>query len=240
MEEVNNKTGSGADGNIEGRRADGKIEGREMRLSKDRPESGGFDLMVITSPVFFAGEVDCLKGMLEAGLQKLHIRKHGAAEGGIEELLDQLPDRWYSRLVMHGRRDLAVQYGIPQIHCSAKEWQEGRASKEERAGMKVSVSLHSWKEAGEMGTGIEYAFLSPLFDCISKPGYRANPGLLERPPGPHPCKMIGLGGIDKNTVLPVIEHGWDGAALLGWIWEEPSAAVDRYMVIQELIHTYRL
>jgi thiamine-phosphate pyrophosphorylase len=231
---------------------------------QERVGSRSFSLIVITSPLFFDGEADCLKGMLEAGLSKLHVRKFGAREGGIEKLLDQLPDRWYPRLVLHGRRDLAVRYGIPQIHCSAKEWREDTAGvndqteemrerirgkenggevkawKEKRAGMKVSVSLHSWKELDEMDTGIEYAFLSPLFDSISKPGYQANPGLLERPPGPHPCKVIGLGGIDKDTILPVIEHGWDGAALLGWIWEEPGAAVERYVLIQKLIDTYRL
>jgi thiamine-phosphate pyrophosphorylase len=204
-----------------------------MMIGQERVKNRSFSLVVITSPVFFDGEADCLEGLLSEGLQRLHIRKPEAGEEDIEKLLDRLPAGRYSRLVLHGSRDLADRYGIPQIHCSVN-------GREVQAGGKVSASFHSWKEVDEMGSGLEYAFLSPLFDSISKPGYAANRGLLQRPAGVRPCRVIGLGGIDKDTILPVVEHGWDGAALLGWIWKEPGVAVERYALIQKLIDTYRI
>jgi len=189
-----------------------------------------FRLAVITLPSFFDGEADHLEGMLAAGLPKLHIRKPGGEEKGIERLLDRLHSRWAQRLVLHGDPSLAERYGIPQIHCTMQAWKEGAAAR----GL-VSASFHSWQGVIELGAGLEYAFLSPLFDSISKPGYLAGPGLLKKPAGSLPCKIMGLGGIDKDTVLAVVDNGWDGAVLLGWIWEDPNTAVKRYEEIQRII-----
>lgn len=218
-------------------------QSRPQHLPGRSPQEDGdirrrsFDLIVITSPVFFDGEVDCLEGLLAAGLIKLHIRKPGAAAAAMENLLNRLSDKWRAQLVLHGEPDMADRFDIPQVHCFAQEWALRRRDHSPIG--KVSTSFHSWKEVEGGGAGLEYAFLSPLFDSISKPGYGANPGLLERPPGSYACKVIGLGGINKDTILQVIDHGWDGVALLGWIWEEPDAAVERYALIQQLVHTYR-
>jgi thiamine-phosphate pyrophosphorylase len=209
-----------------------------------------FRLVVITRPDFFPGEAACLEGLLDAGLEKLHLRKPGATDDEVEGLLRQLSSRWYSRLVLHGSRVLAGKYGIPQIHCPVKAWRDwGRVGGTE---LVVSVSLHSWEEfdelekelahkkAGEVegdhGSDIEYVWMSPLFDSISKPGYMANAGLLQRIPARHRrIKVIGLGGINPETILPVIRHGWDGAAVLGWIWEEPVIAVKRFIQLKNII-----
>jgi thiamine-phosphate pyrophosphorylase len=77
-----------------------------------------------------------------------------------------------------------------------------------------------------------------LFDSISKPGYQAGKDLLRRPAGVAPCKLIGLGGIDADTIGQVIEHGWDGAALLGYLWQQPEKAVKRFMKLKEIIRHY--
>jgi thiamine-phosphate pyrophosphorylase len=226
-----------------------------------------FILAVITQPVFFPGEADCLEGLLEAGLEKLHLRKPGAGEGALEALLQQLNPCWYPRLILHGSRELcgfAARYGIPQVHCPLRELNmtsagrntgypdfSGRSVRErgtesdehvgnptrpmadEKPGRDqaplFSTSLHSWEELEMIeGAGLSYVFMSPVFDSISKPGYTANPSLLQRPAGPYPCKVIGLGGIDKNRIGELVRGGWDGAAVLGWIWEDPGTAIGRY------------
>ena len=71
-----------------------------------------FLLAVITLPGFLPGEADLLEGMLEVGLEKLHVRKPGVGEGHMLELLERLAPRWASRLVLHDSVALARQYGI--------------------------------------------------------------------------------------------------------------------------------
>lgn len=196
-----------------------------------------FSLVVITAPSFFPGEAVCLESLLSAGLQKLHIRKPGAKEEEIEQLLLQLSPCWYSRLVLHGHRNLTGRYAIPQVHLPLKAWKEGGAKE---TGSTVSASLHSWEELNEINGDFEYVFMSPLFDSISKPGYAACPGLLQRPAGPYPCRLIGLGGINKDNIHLVIQGGWDGAAVLGWIWEEPQAVLERYQELKDAIVANRI
>lgn len=206
--------------------------------------AGDFILAVITTPGSFPGEADYLEGLLEAGLQKLHLRKPGAERGKLEELLAALSPRWHSQLVLHGSRELAAQYKIPQIHGRVPfrdglGWSGGGAGTAAVGeGMAVSTSVHSWGEVKELPDGLAYTFLSPLFDSISKPGYAANIVLLRRPAGAQPTKVIGMGGIGEHTILEVMRHGWDGAAVLGWIWEEPRGAVRRYEQLKKIITTY--
>ena len=196
-------------------------------------KSNKFLLAVITAHASWAGEEDCLCAMLEEGLEKLHIRKRE----GVEVLLKRLAPRWGARLVLHGRENavaLAREYGIPQVHGHwHKPWNSGKH------GIVLSASMHSWEEVRAVPAGrLEYVFLSPLFDSISKPGYMAGEGLLRRPAGVAPCGLIGLGGIDKDTFGQVMEHGWDGAAVLGTIWERPQEAVARYLLLKKIIEEY--
>jgi thiamine-phosphate pyrophosphorylase len=194
---------------------------------------GKFLLVVITAEESWAGEEDCLDAMLESGLEKLHIRKRG---GGAEVLLKRLAERWGSRLVVHGESAVALarEYGVPQVHG---HWD--KAGVPGTQGIAFSASLHAWEEVRAVPAGrLEYAFLSPLFDSISKPGYLAGEGLLRRPEGAAPCRLVGLGGINKDTIGQVIEHGWDGAAVLGAIWDRPEEAVERFIALKKMIESY--
>ncbi len=198
-----------------------------------------FLLAVLTLPAVFDGEVALLEGLLGAGLQKLHIRKPGATAVETENLLGRLSMRWASRLVLHGSRELALRYGISQVH-GAVECRDGKMSAGGpfvglTAGMAVSTSVHSWEEFALLPEGLVYAFISPLFDSISKPGYAANEGLLLQPEGQLPCLPVGLGGIGADTIGEMLEQGWAGAAVLGAIWDEPGRAVERYKELKKII-----
>lgn len=225
-----------------------------------------FMLAVITSPQFFPEEVTILEALLEAGLSRLHVRKPGGEDEKLLYLLHQLAPRWHSRLVLHGSRELAIACDIPQVHGpvrfasgmgmrdagTSERGVSGAGASETGMsggggamavlgqGLAVSTSVHSWEEMWALPEGLAYAFLSPLFDSISKKGYQGNPALLQRPPGPCPCKAIGMGGIDGDTIGEVIRGGWDGAAVLGWIWKEPRQAVERLEVLQEAIKRYSI
>ena len=193
-----------------------------------------FLIAVITSPVSWDGEAGCLEELLQAGVEKLHIRKQGEAR---EELLRRLAPHWSDRLVLHGGKEaiaMAMRYGIPQVHGHwATPWFDKPAP------VGLSASTHSWEEVSGIAPGsLEYVFLSPLFDSISKPGYVAGAGLLKRPEGVRPCRLVGLGGIDQHTIGQVMDHGWDGAAVLGYIWEKPEMALERFKKLKAMVEEY--
>jgi Thiamine monophosphate synthase len=217
-----------------------------MEMDRERER---FLLAVITLPGFFPGEVELLEGMFEAGLEKLHVRKPGAAGNDMADLLERLAPGWASRLVLHGMPELACQYGIPQIH-GAVELMDGKGRSgggpvvgafhggslaEGGPGPAISTSVHSWEEFKALPAGLAYAFISPLFDSISKPGYKANTALLRQPEGTLACMPVGLGGIGADTIEAMIGRGWKGAAVLGWVWEQPREAVKRYEQLKKII-----
>jgi thiamine-phosphate pyrophosphorylase len=223
-----------------------------------------FLLAVLTLPAMFTGEADQLEGLLDAGLPKLHVRKPGATADELTGLLDRLSPRWASRLVLHGSPELAVRYGIGQVHGAVAfrdgsgrsgggpflgegygKWEEGLGNGADgglrgtagsgAAGLTVSTSVHSWEELKALPGGLAYTFISPLFDSISKPGYGANGDLLRQPEKDLPCLPVGLGGVGGETIGELVRLGWRGAAVLGWIWEEPGGAVSRYKRLKKII-----
>lgn len=183
----------------------------------------GFLLAVITKPEVYPEEVVLLEELLEAGVERLHLRKPG---GSVEGLLERLAPRWASRLVVHGSAELAARYEVAQIHGAVKAGVNGIA---------LSTSVHSWDEFRGLPGGLAYAFISPLFDSISKRGYRATDDLLTIPPGTLVCRPIGMGGVSDKTIGLMMVRGWTGAAVLGWIWEEPGAAVSRFEQLKKII-----
>lgn len=211
-------------------------------------EQRDFLLTVITRPDFFPGEEGLITGLFEAGLMKLHLRKPGAGKPALEGLLKRLTPLWAERLVLHGSAELAAQYGLAQVHGSV-ELREGKGrsgggpvlerggwlSAESRGRRAVSTSVHSWEEFVALPDGLAYAFISPLFDSISKRGYVANPKLLEQPAGDMPCLPMGLGGIGPDTISEMIRRGWKGGAVLGWIWDHPPEAVRRFEQLKKII-----
>ena len=88
----------------------------------------------------------------------------------------------------------------------------------------------------EETTRYDYVFISPVFDSISKQGYKAaidpaGRGQLAQWARQHTTtlpRIVALGGVNAACIPALLEHGFDGAALLGAVWESdnPVAAYE--------------
>lgn len=200
-----------------------------------------FLIAVLSLPGVFPGEADCMEALLAAGVGRLHLRKPEAGEEELEALLRRLAPAWGERLVLHGprSRELALRYGVPNVHGAVVfkdgNGYSGGGPMVDADGLVLSTSVHDWEEFARLPAGLAYAFISPLFDSISKRGYMANAGLLKQPDRELPCLPVGLGGVSGETIGVMLERGWKGAAVLGWIWENPRKAVKRLEELQKII-----
>jgi thiamine-phosphate pyrophosphorylase len=100
------------------------------------------------------------------------------------------------------------------------------------------LKFHSVEELEANGKNFVYAFLSPVFDSISKPGYKSNFDLPALSPALHAMKnkgqkIIALGGIDVNKIETVRKAGFSGVGLLGSIWQSENP-VATFKQIQSL------
>lgn len=158
---------------------------------------------------------------LENGVDLLHLRKPDAPVEEIRRLLEETDTKYYGRIVLHNRFDLAVQFGLKGIHLNRRE----NLPPENFTGS-ISRSCHSLDELRDGKNRYAYQFLSPIFDSISKTGYASSfpdpvlkaaaiTGNIDR-------KCIALGGITPERIPYLESIGFGGAALLGYLWSDPT------------------
>lgn len=83
--------------------------------------------------------------------------------------------------------------------------------------------FHSLQELNEYEHKFRYAFLSPVFESISKKGYRQDFDLHQLKEAIKGRSIIALGGIDEDKVETCRNLGFAGVAVLGAIWEGRDA-----------------
>lgn len=181
-------------------------------------------LIVISDSEFKPGEAGVINELFRAGLDLFHIRKYGADEQALLELIGGVDAEYREKLVLNHHHALGKKWGLKRFHYSERDrmdWEERKWSGQQ-SGYSYSTSVHSLEAYNALPVHFSYAFLGPVFDSISKPGYQAVSFDFSKKVDLS-VKLIGLGGIGAGNVKQVLEMGFDGAALLGTIWnsEDP-------------------
>lgn len=204
-------------------------------------DPAAFCLIVITPPEIIPGEHIIIRELFDAGLSRLHVRKPGIREKQMQAYMEAFAPEERSRIRLHVAK-AAENHDTPEGSLGSASTAAGSPA---AAGVHlpysgpgpyptvpggISISVHSWKEYGTLPPGIDYAFISPLFNSISKKGYRQNQA-VRRLPASRPTPVIGLGGIHQRNIRQVRQAGFNGAALLGAIWERPVHAANVFSSI---------
>lgn len=178
-------------------------------------------LIVITRPRYFEGEAEAITALFDAGLERLHLRKPGSSEEELRMLIEQFPENYRQRIVIHDHFPLATEYHLGGIHLNSRNPEP----LPNHAGS-VSRSCHTLREVIKYKPDCDYLFLSPIYDSISKEGYGstfAKETLREaRRQGIIDAKVIALGGVCLAHLPEIRSLGFGGAAVLGAVWNHPG------------------
>ena len=177
-------------------------------------------LVVLSNPINLTDEHLIMQYLFELGLTHFHVRKPGFSESDLRLYLEEIPLKYMDRVVLHAHHELAPEYGCLGIHFNqaAPETYE-----KYQWNVHKSISTHYLDELEDLEQQIGYAFLSPVFNSISKQGYVSQfdsdklSSFLEALD--KPAEIIALGGIEVDKVQRCMEMGFDGVAVLGTIWE---------------------
>lgn len=184
---------------------------------KQQPRLCKMRLLVITRPDFFEKEARQITELFDNGLQTLHLRKPQATVESIRQLIEAIPERYHSRIVTHDSFQLASEYSLKGIHLNGRN----PAAPSGYTGS-ISRSCHSLEEVEHYKHSCDYVFLSPIYDSISKTGYRTGFSLqnLQDAAARNIIdeKVIGLGGMEASHLPQLRTLGFGGAAFLGDIW----------------------
>ncbi len=202
-------------------------------------------LIVISTPEKLPKEAPFINRLFEAGLPLFHLRKPGYSGKEVAWLLKEIDSVYYPKIALHQHHHLTGEFGINRLHFPEKLRKEKDRSyfeKLKKAGNILSTSVHSIEAWQQLPEAFDYAFLSPVFDSISKPKYKGKNyavtagSLAEDPasgisenlgsPAEDPtetenvtCKLIALGGINAENCQQAYQAGFEGVAVLGAIWK---------------------
>lgn len=199
------------------------------------------ELILISYPDNFDGEYELLTKLFEEGLAYFHLRKPDFNRTDLENYINHIPKLFHSRIIIHSHFDLVNHYKLKGIHGSSKT--KHLLEMYKKQDLHKSISAHSFQEILKLDNSFEYAFLSPVFDSISKPGYQNKFNLDEvskwLQTAPLKTKVVALGGITSGNIDLVKDTGFHGAAVLGTVWENYikhksiSRTIDLYKELKE-------
>jgi thiamine-phosphate pyrophosphorylase len=173
--------------------------------------------IVITSPDFLSGEASAISLLLQKGVDSVHLRKPFSDKIDIQKLLEEIPSKFHGAIVLHDHFELCSRYELQGIHLNSRNHDIPRGFKGS-----LSCSCHSIEEVEKWRDKMNYVFLSPIFNSISKQGYESafSFDLLEKARQEKIIneKVVALGGVTYSAIPWLQSLSFGGAAFLGDVW----------------------
>jgi thiamine-phosphate pyrophosphorylase len=159
-----------------------------------------------------------LEQALAAGLDWIQIREKDLSGQALFELCRAavgLPNPRGTKLFVNGRADVALAAALDGVHLPADSPSPSAFRACVGQGFRIGVSCHSVEalRAAEEA-GADYAFYSPIFETVSKPGYGPALGLdaLARACAAVKIPVLALGGVSVENAHACAAAGAAGVA----------------------------
>lgn len=194
------------------------------------------ELIVISDSGYVANEAKIISQLFEAGMERFHLRKPGWDYKQLIALLSQIGQNYHRHIAIHEHHEIAGQFNLKRLHYPERERFGVSLTKlmdQKEQGYELSTSVHDLDFLQSLGV-FDYVFFGPVFNSISKPGYkgRLTDGFRLKKSAGNP-EVIALGGIGQYNLGKIKEMNFDGAAVVGAIWNTPEQAVASFKKLKE-------
>ena len=174
-------------------------------------------IIAITVPKMIDEDAYLISNLLKIGIHSVHLRKPEATIHECRKLLTQLTNEERANIIIHDYPELYDEFSLKGIHINKNI----TSLPDGYNGFKTR-SCHSFEEIKRYKSDYDYLFLSPIFDSISKVGYKSaftkeellkasTSGLIDN-------KIIALGGITLDMLPYFQELNFGGIAMIGGIY----------------------
>lgn len=191
-------------------------------------------IVVIAPEVDIDHELEILHGLFNAGLGVFHLRKPEKSKREIEMYLNQIDKRFHASVVVHHFHEMTADFGLKGIHLQEQTRLnlglelDSYVAKLRAKGFTVSSSFHEVEELEACAAHFDYHLLSPVFSSISKEGYNGRGFDVTN----SKKKIIGMGGVNEDTIPKIKQLGYSGIGILGGIWNSPDP-LQAFLKMQE-------
>jgi thiamine-phosphate pyrophosphorylase len=156
------------------------------------------------------------------------LRKPGREKKSLDAYLKEMPAALHGRIMVHGHPELLEKFALKGIHFPERQRRESpekiRGVRQVRPKTSISSSFHRIVDIPANDGLFDYIFISPVFDSISKAGYRSafEHEELKRFLAATDQRIVALGGIDGRKISTAADLGFYGVAVLGAIWSSAN------------------
>jgi len=164
-----------------------------------------------------------IEKFLNEGADYFHIRKPALSFSEIELVIKKIPVNLLPRISIHDNYPLLEKYNIGGIHFTSSS--KHLLNNYNNSNLRKSISCHSFEEIKNLPYYIDYTFLSPVFNSISKKNYlgkfnsEKTKNFLTKK---FKFEIVALGGVSEKNIHTVKELGFTNAAVLGCVWNNPE------------------
>lgn len=184
-------------------------------------------------------EIEKIVSMFEMGADFLYLRKPAKDISYWYPYIEQFPFGWESKMVttdfkllhdmslggFHFKREILKSLSKNDLSENLKMLKEAKVIS--------SATVHNFEDLEKYDGLFDILLVSPLFESISKKGYLGTwdfeklKTFLENRKSPSTL-LIGQGGICDENITSFLSLGLDGYALLGYLWNSPEVAVQKF------------
>lgn len=197
--------------------------------------------ILFTYPEALPHETLLVKNLMKEEWDFLHVRKPDYSKSELINYLELIPE-FHHKIVLHSHYELIHEFDLAGISLNKKMLHKISMKDElssacdvreltisngellvygQKADL-VTYAAHFFGEVQQLPFKADYIFLSPIFDSISKTGYKAafeDLEVLKAFLKQEKNRIIALGGINQERIDVCGQLGFDGYAMLGDIWK---------------------
>jgi len=195
-------------------------------------------MIIISSPISEPNEINLINSLFQEGMELFHVRKPDFTAEEIQSFVTAIGLEYRKQLVLQSHHHLAKALGIHRIHfmeSSRITQKESELKRYKESGLILSTSVHSIDDFNDLQNDFDYAFLSPVYESISKQNYKPKTDLFEQinKRTNHTTKLIALGGISDENIKFTLTNGFHDVALLGTIWNQNNP-IENFKICQKI------
>lgn len=203
------------------------------------------NLIVISSEVDVENEVSIVNELFYEGLELFHLRKPEWPVEMQRDFLKKVNPDFLNNISVHQNYQTVSEFDLK--YCHVKEKDRRAYSQEDSLNaavgkIKKSTSFHDYNELQFQSHLWDYCFLSPVFDSLSKPGYKSSFKKDFQIEADLYQRVFALGGVTQNNIEEIFKKEFYGAAVLGEVWQDPINAVKNFKELKEKcrqnVHTH--
>ena len=183
--------------------------------------------------------MEYVREIIKLNIFAFHIRKTSFTKEEYINYIEKIPTQYHHKIVIHDYYDdLLKRFNIKGIHLTRKFLETRKKHPELHRQYTLSKSCHTVNELTHLDD-YDYAFLSPIFDSISKPDYKQNKfnlrrmtEIIQRVAKP----VFALGGITQENIKEAQKIGFSHFAVLGSVWQDDTPVKKVEKLLKELNH----